>query len=293
MAVRSVLDDIIAGGRRQSRNPLPMPALPLAAAPRMIGQVSPYAGPNDGNRIYRPDPYAAPVPSASLRYNPAAPLSITTTPKSASQNEFLAAMKGETRALIPQKQNARAKFVSEAYAQQGGNKAALDQETKFLDSIFKADGGGLVDELANARANRRAGVMMRTKMAMDRANRVNKQRRMMSGRSSYNDRLYGNALAGIGAEEAITAADRESEDLRYITGLRSGSLGRRADLGRGYLDSLNYPMAGVNASMRDDLSTLDSLARQDAQNSVYETPLDQIQREIAMRQRMDELDRWS
>lgn len=290
MAVRSVFEDIISGQRRQPRNPVPAARSQVGLTPGFISS-NPVAGPGVG-RVFRAD-LAPAVSPASLRYNPAAPLTITRTPKSTSQNQFLDAMKAETRALIPQKANARSKFVSEAYAANAGNKRALEQETKFLDSLFKADGGGLVDELANSRANRRAGVLMKTKMAFDRANRANNLRRMMSGRSSYNDRLYGNALAGIGAEEAITAADREAEDLRYITGLRSGALGRRGDLSRGYLESLQYPMAGVNASMRDDLSTLGQLANQDASNTVYETPLDQISREIAMRQRMDELDRWS
>lgn len=230
------------------------------------------------------------VPQApTQRFDPAAALQVTQTPKSASQNVFLNAIQGKTASTAAAKNNALTKFVQEAYAQQAPNKSALDQERSFLDKIF-ATNGGLVDELANARAKRQAGVLMRVKMAMDKAGRSNNVRRMFSGNNSYNDRAYQNTLAGIAANEAIGGAERESDDLRYLTGVRSGALGARGRLSRDFTDSLLDPARGTNAALRDDASVLQSIADLEDRNSIYETPLEQLRREIAMRNGLSELD---
>lgn len=227
-------------------------------------------------------PYVPPIAPPAARYNPVAPLSVTQTPKSQSQNQFLSGVKNTMAGAAPSKAQSLTQFVKEAYAAQGQNKQALQQETAALDKIFSTQ-GGLVNELADARAKRKAGVMMNTKLALDRARRGNNLSRMMSGNNSYNDRLYAQMLANVGANEAIAGAERESDDLRYLTNTRLGATGRRGALSNSYLDSLLNTNRGVNASARDDLSVLEQIAQMEDRNSVYETPLMALQREMAMR----------
>lgn len=227
----------------------------------------------------------APAP----RFNPEAPLTITQTPKSQTQNQFLQAVVGQNRASQPQRAGALTQFVQQAYANQATDKAALDQERKMLDKIFAKD-GGIADELATSRARRMAGVMMRTKMGLDRAKRQNSINRMLGGNNTYNDRLYADALARVGAEGAVSDADLEREDLRYLTGLRTGAVGARGRLGQNYASSLLLPAQATNAAMRDDMSVLEQIARLEDGNSVYESPLDQLRRQLEMERGLVALD---
>lgn len=205
----------------------------------------------------------------------------TQTPKSQVQNQFLTAIQGQYRTGQAARQGALTNFVKEAYAQQGQNKSALDQERKALDKVFATD-GGLADELMNARAQRKASVMLKAKMAMDAARRQNNLRRMMTGNNTYNDRLYSSQLAGIGVNQAMDDADRQAADIQYVQGQRMGALGGRGRLSDQYLNSVLAPAQAQSNFMRDDLSTLQQLAQLENQNSVYESPLDEMRRRIAM-----------
>lgn len=236
-------------------------------------------------------PHAALPPVAAVAPVTATAPSITQTPKSQTQNQFLQHLQGTARAQQPAKQNALTQFVKEAYARQVAGKKALDSDLSAVDKVFAKD-GGLASELVNSRAKRQASVLMRVRDAMNKARRANNVRRMFSGNNSYNDRAYADTLAGIAAQEAVSQSELEADDLKYLTGARTGLLGTRGRLGNDYLSSLMAPVRGINDYLRDESSVLGSIANLENQNSFYEMPADSYRRQIEeeeMRQRLQSL----
>jgi hypothetical protein len=242
--------------------------------------------------------------TAGVRYNPnfdmsravqpgtgpqTTPLSFTGTPKSQAQNSFLTAIQGQTRANQPIKNNSLASFVRESYARGGKTSAALDSDLSMIDKVFAKD-GGLANELINTRAKRSAGILMRVKDAMNKARRSDASRRMMSGNNTYNDRLYADNLGRVAADAAVQDADLERDDLRYLTGARTGLLGARGRLTDQYLGSLLNPGKAVTSFAKDDLDVLNDFARLENQNTVYESPLDSLRRQMEMSRAQDEFD---
>lgn len=231
------------------------------------------------------NPVAVPAP----RYNPTAPLTVTATPKSPQQSSLLQGVLQTAAGVAPTKKQSLTDFVREQYKLQEPTRAALGQETAAIDKIFAKD-GGLVDELANSRAKRRAGVMMRVKMAMDAARRQNNMARMMRGNNSYLDRAYNQNTARIAADTAIQDSDLERDDIRYVTGAQMGATGRRGALNEQYLNSVIAPYRQMNSLVRDDLGVLGEAADLQDRNTIYETPMDQMRRELAMRDGLSELE---
>jgi hypothetical protein len=217
---------------------------------------------------------------------------ITATPKSASQNAFTQALQDTFRQNQAANKGTLTQFVKDAYAGQAENKKALDQESEFLKGIF--DDTGVVNELANSRAQRRAGVMMATKMAMDRAQRDNNVARMMrGGNSSYLDRAYGSELARIAAQAAIQDADLMRDDIRYVQGERTGALGARDRLLQNYLQTSALPYRFQQEMFGNDLNSAQGLAALENQNTIYETPEQRLMREIRMAEGRDHLQSMS
>jgi hypothetical protein len=206
---------------------------------------------------------------------------VTTQVKNPAQNAFSEAIRNSLTAGQAGRKNALTQFVKDAYGRTAGASKALEQEHQAIEKIFAKD-GGLMDELADSRAKRKASVMMGTKMAMDRARRQNNVNRMMAGNNTYNDRMYSDALARIAVDAGTQDADLEREDIRYGQGERMGALGTRDQLLRNYLSTSLIPLNTERQFLQDDIGTADSLARLENQNNIYETPEQRMRRQIEL-----------
>jgi hypothetical protein len=212
---------------------------------------------------------------------------ITSQVKSPSQNAFLNAVRQDYSAGAAGRKKSLTDFVKEAYAGQADNKKALDEEKAYLEGIF--NDSGIVNELANTRAQRRAGVMMATKMAMDRAKRTNNVNRMMGGNNSYLDRAYGSDLARIAADASIADADLARDDAMYVQGQRNSALGARDRLLNNYLQTSRLPYYAQRDAVQDDINIGSGLAGLEDRNTIYETPEQRLMREIRMAEQTDYL----
>lgn len=269
------------GYARPTQTPRPLPQIP-AAKGSLPGHSFFRAGGTLASNNGPANPY-----STALSNVRAGGTGVSTMTKSPAQNAFTQALQQQHSAAAPGKKTTLTQYVRDVYAGQSDAKKALDQESKALDRVFS--NSGLVDELANSRAKRRAGVLATTKMAMDRAKRQNNVSRMMSGNSSYLDRAYGDVLAKIAADAAIQDADLEAGDIRYVQGERMGALGGRDRLINNYLQMGRLPYQFQQEMFRDDLYAGQGLAALENQNSIYETPEQRLMREIRQAEGLDHL----
>jgi hypothetical protein len=268
----------VVNGPAYRHTPGVAPQAPAAAQPRVFT-----VGAEGGGNKFSNTPHN-PYQTAVANVN-AGGTGVTATPKSATQNSFLKGIQDVFQRNQPARQNSLTQFVRDAYAGQEGNRKAMEQEGKALDQVFSDS--GLVDELANSRAQRKAAVMVNTKLAMDRARRGNNVNRMMGGNNSYLDRAYGDTLARIAYDGAVQDSDLLRDDIRYVQGERMGALGGRQQLLNNFLQTSAMPMRFQNEMFQNDLQAGQGMAALENQNTIYRTPYDRMMEEIRMAEGMD------
>jgi hypothetical protein len=173
-----------------------------------------------------------------------------------------------------QAQQSVSDFVKEFLASKGQSQQAANEESAAIAGIYGSGPNSVQSQLARLNAQRTAAINQGAQSAMARAIRANNIRRMQSGNSSYLDRLLAQDLAGIGATAAGQAADQGRADLQYLTGLRTGNVGRQQEIIDRILSRNLMPVQATADVEALNLRNLASLSNLDQSNTVYERPED-------------------
>lgn len=177
-------------------------------------------------------------------------------------------------------------YAAQVLSGQPKAQAAADQEINSINDIYGTGGDSLEARLAQLNRQEQAANNIAAQRAVSHVRRGNSAARagMGGGNSSYLDRLFAQQLYGIGAANAGRGAAQGRNDLTWLTGQRTGNVGRRQSI----LDILaQRGLAPAMAGQQMEsgaLGNLGRLADLDYGNNMYQTPED------AWRQRLDFLD---
>jgi hypothetical protein len=183
----------------------------------------------------------------------------------------------QTRAANQQQaQQSLTDFTREFLDSKGKVQKASDQESASLNNIYGTGQGSLEQQLAAFNRQKQAATSAAAQSAIGRAMRANRLARAQSGNSSYLDRALAQQLAEINTGAAGQAADQGRADLQYLTGLRTGNIGRQQSIIDNVLNR-NFMPAEAAANMENlNLHNLGSLANLEYGNNTYNTPENEV-----------------
>lgn len=175
-------------------------------------------------------------------------------------------------------------YAEQVLSGQPKAQAAADQEINSINQIYGTGGDSLEARLAQLNRQEQAAQNIAAQRAVSHVRRGNNAARAGGGNSSYLDRLLAQNLYSIGAQNAGRGAQQGRADLTWLTGQRTGQVGRRQSI----LDTLaQRQLAPIFAGQQIEqggLANLGRIADLDYGNNIYEMPED------AARRRLDFLD---
>lgn len=175
-------------------------------------------------------------------------------------------------------------YAAQVLGGQPKAQAAADQEINSINQIYQTGGDSIEARLAQLNRQEQAAANIAAQRAMSGVRRGYNAQRAGGGNSSYLDRLMAQQMYGIRAQNAGMGAQQGRNDLQWLTGQRTGQVGRRQNI----LDTLaQRGLAPAFAGQQMEsgaLGNLGRLADLDYGNNLYEMPED------AWRRRLDFLD---
>lgn len=154
-----------------------------------------------------------------------------------------------------------------------------DEETAAVGRIYGTGGDSVEARLAQLNRQEQAAQNIAAQRAASGVRRGINAQRAGGGSSSYLDRLLAQQLYGIGAAGAGRGAQQGRSDLTWLTGQRTGQVGRRQNI----LDILaQRGLAPVMAGQQIEqgaLGNMGRLADLDYGNNIYERPEDAWRRQ--------------
>lgn len=175
-------------------------------------------------------------------------------------------------------------YAAQVLGGQPQAKAAADQEINSVNQIYGTGGDSIEARLAQLNHQEQSANNIAAQRAMGQVRRQMNASRAGGGSSSYLDRIMAQQLYGIGAQNAGRGAQQGRNDLQWLTGQRTGQVGRRQSI----LDTLAQrglsPAFAGQQLETGGLMNLNRLAELDYDNNTYQTP------EAAMRQRLEFMD---
>lgn len=159
-------------------------------------------------------------------------------------------------------------------------KQFADQEINSVNQIYGTGGDSIEARLAALNRQEEAAANIAAQRAFSGVRRNINARRVGGGSSSYLDRLFAQNMYGIGAANSGAAAQRGRSDLEYLTGLRNGAVGRRANI-MDILAQRNLAPVMANQQVESGaLGNLGRLANLDYGNNEYEMPEEAYRRQM-------------
>lgn len=171
-------------------------------------------------------------------------------------------------------------YAAQVLSGQPKAEAAANQEINSINQIYGTGVDSLAAQLAQLNRQEQAAGNIAAQHAAARVRRGINAQRAGGGSSSYLDRLMAQQLYGIGAENAGRGAQQSRNDLTWLTGQRTGAVGRRQTI----LDQLaQRGLAPTFAGQQIEsgaLGNLGRLAGLDYGNNIYEHPEDVARRRL-------------
>lgn len=162
-------------------------------------------------------------------------------------------------------------FTKQFLESRGKVNEAAAQEQNAISSIYGNGAGSIEQQLNALNRQRQAATNQAAAAAGGRAQRAYNFSRAAGGNSSYLDRVLGQNLMNIGVNAAGQGADQSRADLQYLTGQRTGAIGRRQQIIDNLLNRNFAPVDAANRMEGVNISNLGGLAALDYGNNVYST----------------------